>query len=142
MQPKRLPQKDRYKLAAQFEKSLTGEGYEKKPGLCLRKIRVDLEECNVPEEMRVPYGQSARSMFKIYEKRGYVMPVGTRPQIGDILFKVADGDGKAGHVGGKFAANKIGENSSAHWTEENQDARGWRTERNYKGARVVRLWES
>lgn len=142
MQVEKLRTNDRYKIAKAAEKWLVGRASEQRSGFCERAKKEMLRLADVPRELRTENAASAREAFGIYQKMGLVMPVGTKPQIGDILYKVGDGDGKFGHVGIKSGLNRVIENSSAHVSEGDRDARGWRSEKNFATARVVRLWET
>lgn len=138
----KLPTKARYKIAEAAEKWLLDTKSERTSGYCERAKKQMLRLAGVPEVMRTESAGSARDAFEQYNALGLVMPKGTRPQIGDILYKVGDGDGKFGHVGIKSKVNRVIENSSAHVGPGDTDARGWRSEANFKTARIVRLWET
>lgn len=137
---KKLPAGKRYEIADRAVKYLTGPGVEKRPGWCQRWVKQVLLSLDVKSEMACEGAESARQAFEWYQAMGMVMPEGTPPNTGDILYKVRPSDGLAGHVGIYIGKDKVAENSSAHWTGKHPDARGVRGLSNFPGARIVRLW--
>jgi hypothetical protein len=111
-------------LAKRFIKNLHNPDIDNKgAGLCAGYAR----ECVTDElgaDVANPTGMTARQAFAWYKERGYHIPRKQGSVVGDLLFKVSDGAGKFGHVGGRVFDNKVAENSTVHGISE---ARGVRT---------------
>jgi hypothetical protein len=137
MAKKRNPSKQHYINTAWL--ALKQRGFESRAGFCARWERQTGRAAGFPASI-VPDGlPTARARFAWYQARGYALRAGTRPQPGDIVFKVRPVDGKAGHEGIMLTVDLVGENSSAHVGDTDREARGVRPIRAFPSCRVVRL---
>lgn len=140
MQVEKLDAGKRYEIADRAVLNLTLKGAERRPGWCQRWVKQVLIAVGASQTLRCEGAESAREAFEWYVAMEMVMPEGTPPNIGDILYKVRPKDGLFGHVGIYIGRGKVAENSSAHWNGRHPDARGVRDISNYPGHRVVRIW--
>lgn len=140
MQVTKMPEQKRFAIVESAKHGLEAPWAEKRPGFCQRWVRQVLHNAGVPTELQTLGSPDARTSFRMYEEKGCVMPVGTKPQIGDLLYWIGDGHGRHGHVGIKSTPTHFNENSSVHAESELGDARGYRLLKSCPGYRVVRLW--
>lgn len=107
-------------------RAVTATGYATQPHLCERWVREVCQHVygNAFDEF---WQASARATALAFlDDERYVVPLTAGSLPGDLLFKTT-GSGGDGHVSIRVAGNRVAENSSCHWRDSGQDARGFRT---------------
>lgn len=100
-------------------------GFYKKPGLCAGWVRQVIAKSEF-KALTPPQGLDAREQFHHFASMGFSIPVEQGTERGDLLYKIADNQGKHGHVGIRILGNRVAENSSVH-SHNGSDARGTRS---------------
>jgi hypothetical protein len=114
------------KLGKQAEEALTAKGFESRSGYCQRWVRQVVQKM-YGSEFNEYFKASAYETMLAFKDSPYAVDPEKGSVIGDILYKGRKTSGKYGHVGIRVAGNKVAENSSAHVSETDREARGTRT---------------
>ena len=119
------------KLATKAVEALTGPGFESRSGFCLRWTRQVVQSVYGSKYDAYWTASATETMAKVKGSPYAVKVDNTLPaggsQVGDILLKGTKTSGKYGHVGIRVIGNKVAENSSAHTSGTDREARGLRS---------------
>lgn len=127
-------------LAMKAKVALAARGFESRPGYCWKWIRQVLTQYYGGHKNMPPVGVDAKEAMEWYQKKGWALPSGSVPQVGDLIFWVGDSHGVHGHVAMRILGNLMAENSSLHASGKDREARGVRPlPRNFDRVVVVRL---
>lgn len=119
------------KLAKQAVDALTDPGFESEAGYCQRWVRQVVQAAHGNKYDKY-FKASAVETMKAFAKSPYAVKVnpdvvGGGTVVGDILYKGTKTSGRHGHVGIRVVGNKVAENSSAHTSDTDREARGTRS---------------
>jgi hypothetical protein len=107
--------------------AIAADGFETRPHYCSRWVR-QVVEAVCPGDFDALFGATAVETGNNFRAAGYTVPLASGTVLGDILVKM-HGSGGAGHIGIRVLGNRMAENSSVHWSSEDDqpDARGFRS---------------
>lgn len=114
------------KLATRAKGALTAKGFESKSGYCQKWTRQTVQSL-FGKKYDKYWKPSAVETMEEFRGSPYAVPVENGSVIGDILYKGTKTSGRYGHVGIRIAGNKVAENSSAHTSDTDREARGTRS---------------
>lgn len=114
-------------LANAAQGALAAQGFESQSGYCMRFVRQVIQSIYGAKYDDYFKPSAYESMLAFRARHDLIHNPVDGSVIGDILFKGIKTSGKFGHVGIRIAGNLVAENSSAHTSEHDREARGTRT---------------
>jgi len=128
-------------LSAEATRMAKGaQGYSSQPGLCAQAMRLVTTRV-LGLHRSWPSGPDAKQVAALLHSRGFEMPPGTYPEVGDLVVFDTPEHGEHGHIAMRVIGNKLANNSTWNFNKTG-DARGFRSMSIIKpDTRVFRLWK-